>query len=43
MNDIEKELPEVMNRLLHADLASKRKIVERYFTKDCRITHALVS
>ena len=43
MQDPVKELPSIINQLLQAPADRQRKLIERYFTPDCKITHALVS
>ena len=42
MQDPVKELPSIINQLLQAPADRQRKLIERYFTPDCKITHALV-
>ena len=42
MQNVEQELPGLINRLLQAPAPEQRRLLERYFTPECRLTHALV-
>ncbi|KAL4439448.1 hypothetical protein ABPG77_008777 [Micractinium sp. CCAP 211/92] len=42
MQDVEKELPGLIRALLQSPASKQRKLVERHYTPDCRMTHALV-
>ena len=43
MQDVEHELPKLINNLLQAPAHRQRQLIETYFTPNCRLTHALVS
>lgn len=42
MQSVEQELPGLINRLLQAPAVEQRRLIERHFTPECRLTHALV-
>jgi hypothetical protein len=42
MQDPVRELPGLINQLLQSPAHKQRQLIERYFTPDCTLTHALV-
>ena len=42
MQNIKEQVPELIKGLLQASSEEQRFLIERYYTKNCRLTHALV-
>lgn len=42
MESVEAELPVLINLLLQAPADAQRRLIEKYFLPECRLTHALV-
>lgn len=42
MESVETELPVLINLLLQAPADAQRRLIEKYFLPECRLTHALV-
>lgn len=42
MQNVEKELPGLIRALLQSPASKQRQLIERHYTPDCRLTHALV-
>ena len=43
MQNVERELPVLINNLLQSPADKQRHLIEAYYAPDCRLTHALVS
>lgn len=42
MQNVEEELPTLINQLLQSPADRQRQLIEAYYTPECRLTHALV-